>query len=105
MKIRHDFVTNSSASSFIINKRYLDNDQLKAIRRHGEIGELIGIEYANDPWRIEENPDFIGGCTLVDNFDMAEFLERIDVDMKHVDFSDSFVLRLPPCQRNWRDLL
>lgn len=104
MKVREDFVTNSSSSSFIINKRHLDADQLEAIRRHDEIGEALGLEYATERWCIEENNKYIGGHTSMDNFDMYEFLEQIDVNMRYVDFSDPVIFKLPN-DSNWRDLL
>lgn len=104
MKFREDFVTNSSSSSFIINKRHLDSDQLEAIRRHDEIGDALGLECANERWHIEENNRYIGGCTSMDNFDMEEFLEQIDVNMRYVDWSDPVVFELPG-GNSWRDLL
>lgn len=104
MKIRRDFVTNSSSSSFIINKRHLDSDQIEAIRRHGEIGDMLGIECADEEWHIEENDRYIGGRTLIDNFDMREFLEQIEVNMRYVDFNYEGVLKLPS-GASWRDLL
>ena len=36
MKIRQDFVTNSSSSSFIIAKKYLDEDQIL-----GKMSEIL----------------------------------------------------------------
>lgn len=104
MKVRRDFVTNSSSSSFVINKRHLDSDQLEAIRRHDEIGELLGLRYSDERWCIEENDRYIGGHTQMDNFDMEEFLEQIDVNMRYVDWSDPIVFELPSGS-SWRDLL
>ena len=88
MKIRHDFVTNSSSSSFLIVKKYLDNDQIKAIRNHSELGEKLGIDYSEESWAIRESKGYIAGDTWLDNFDMEEFLEKIDVDMDRVDWSE-----------------
>jgi hypothetical protein len=110
MKIREDFVTNSSSSSFLIAKKHLDNDQIKAIRRHSALGEKLGISWFEDAWDIKENNDYITGSTWMDNFDMEEFLEKIDVDMNKVNWSDwSFDLPDEDEEENykidWRDLL
>lgn len=104
MKVRRDFVTNSSSSSFVINKRHLDSDQIEAIRRHDEIGEALGIEYSEERWNIEENDTYIGGHTCMDNFDMAEFLDQIEVNLRYVDWSDPYPFELPTA-KSWRDLL
>lgn len=88
MKIRYDFVTNSSSSSFLIAKKHLDNDQLEAIRNHSELGEKLGIDYSEESWEIRESNGYITGSTDMDNFDMEEFLEKIDVNMSKVDWSD-----------------
>lgn len=112
MKIRYDFVTNSSSSSFLIAKKYLDHDQIKAIRNHSELGEKLGINYSEESWGIEENNSYITGSTWMDNFDMEEFLEKIDVDMDKVEWSE-WSLDLPDEDEyehinnkiDWRNLL
>ena len=88
MKYRLDFVTNSSSSSFIIAKKYLDKDQINAINLHSELGEQLGLDHYKDFWTIDENETFISGYTYLDNFDFYEFLTKIDVDMDKVEWND-----------------
>ena len=89
MKVRKDFVTNSSSSSFIISKRCLDEDQIEAIRNHGSLGEKLGLDCYDETWDISEN----------DNYDMDEFLERIDVESRNVNWSE-YPFSLPEDSKN-----
>lgn len=87
MKIRLDYVTNSSSSSFIVAKKYLTENQINGIHRHMFLGQKLGVGYSydiQDTWDIEENDDFITGHTFLDNFDMYELLKTISVPMDKV---------------------
>lgn len=117
MKLRFGHVTNSSSSSFIIAKKYLDEDQIKAINNHYELAKKLGldIDYYSY-WHIEENDDFITGYTDLDNFSMYDFLNTIDVKDKHISWSewpfniDSYEDNedddlTEPENKDWRDII
>ena len=88
MKIRNDFVTNSSSSSFIIAKHNLDEDQIEAIRQHDILGEKLGMEDTSCRWDIDENKNFITGFTFLDNFSMYDFFNNIGIPEKYVRWSE-----------------
>ena len=105
MKIRNGFVSNSSSSSFVINKHFLSQDKIDKIKNHikysneldetykeykridddGEETEFWEPFYAEtcDAWNITEDGKSIRGFTIIDNFDMYRFLEKIGIP-KHV---------------------
>ena len=88
MKIRSGFVSNSSSSSFVIDKRRITAAQFTLIQNHSEEGAKYGISDSGDAWFIEDAEMYLKGSTYMDNFDMRLFLERIGVDMTCVEWDD-----------------
>jgi hypothetical protein len=103
MKIRSGFVSNSSSSSFVIERKNLTYKQINQIKNHISCARSMGDKYAYiyDRWFIYE--DFpenyerddksvkrkkrkgtIEGTCNMNNFDMHNFFEKIGVNMENV---------------------
>lgn len=85
MKLRNGFVSNSSSSSFILQKKYLTPIQIYAIENHIEIGRALGMEGCNpyNRWSMvgltNKKSEVIHLSTSMNNFSMLEFLKKIGV--------------------------
>jgi hypothetical protein len=92
MKIKTDFVTNSSSASFTIHKSKLNELQIILILNHMKADYIFnGNQYQeyvddHDEWTITETDDIIEGRTTMDNFDMFEFLIKIGVNEEDIDY-------------------
>jgi hypothetical protein len=66
--------------------------QLQQIIDHGEWGQKLGCEWAEEEWqvRVESDQGVVKGFTSMDNFDMREFLEKIHVPADKIEWDDGY---------------
>ena len=89
MKIRNGFVSNSSSSSFVIERKFVTNEQSEKIINHIEYGKEHGIGgYFDDPWAIDVSDDYVHGWCGMDNFNMYQFFDYIGIDNNEVRWGD-----------------
>jgi hypothetical protein len=92
MKERFGFISNSSSSSFILKipstKLYVEQYN-KIINHKNYLYEFGGMSNM-DIWSVYENEDgFLTGYTMMDNFNMREFLIQ-EVGIKDEDIEWSY---------------
>ena len=85
MKIRSGFVSNSSSASFILDKRYMTEEQIEVILK------WEGTKW--DHWDIEETEDYIKGFTICDNGELGKLFQEINLGCKAILECDSEIRR------------
>lgn len=101
MKIRAGFVSNSSSSSFVINKSKLTEEQIYKILNYDSESKkywssvenypfkddcdtyykLNDIGISDNGWTLDETDDSIEGWTVMNNFDFRSYMELIGIDI------------------------
>jgi len=83
MKTRKGFVSNSSSSSFVVQKEGLTELQIHAINNHIEVANNLldwpCKERSSDAWTVTETEDTFELYTSMDNFDIYFLLIKIGV--------------------------
>jgi NADPH-dependent ferric siderophore reductase len=98
MKIRNGFVSNSSSSSFIIDKKKLTEKQIKMIFNHKfqiikDNKHTSEKYYSYDYWTIDDNCKYYDddrvyarAYTIMDNFDLINYcIDVVGVDEEDIE--------------------
>jgi len=95
MKIRAGFVSNSSSSSFVLCREFLNKKQEEAINLHIEKARVFEKKHGNiaifghtddrDKWKVMWGNHIVTIETDMDNFDMPAWLDHIGVPIRAID--------------------
>lgn len=95
MKIKIDFITNSSSASFYIMKDRLTEDQILMIYNHINLSHVLKNKPMNlyngpfDGWRITQDHEKVMGDTTMDNFNMLWFLTEIGIKEEYIHYESN----------------
>ena len=98
MKLKIDFITNSSSASFSILRSDLTPLQELMIIDHIEAAHMLmkadpsldfGWPNKNDAWSISVGDEKIEGDCSMDNFYMSELLKQIGVPDEKIEYDHS----------------
>jgi len=90
MKIRDGFVSNSSSSSFVVNKDCFsrkDIRRLEALLSSDGSSISKSYDYAEciKQWFMKENIENIEFATIIDNFDLYQYIcDNFDVEEEDI---------------------
>jgi len=62
--------------------------QILAIINHSELGKIFGIEYSTEKWKVDVTEKSISADTIMNNFDMGEFLDKIGINRCIVEWGE-----------------
>lgn len=101
MKIRKGFVSNSSSSSFILNRKNLTYEQECLISKL--------CDETNCGWLLFNTYGSLIGYTYMDNFDIAKFFDKIGVKKTDVYWASQKLSKTPGQPSfdnpNWQDIM
>lgn len=78
MKIRSGFISNSSSSSFVLNKSTLTDEQIHAVLAYPAYADKNGLDW----WQISDGQDTIRLTTPCDNCEIYPYLEMFDIKVR-----------------------
>jgi len=84
MKIRNGFISNSSSTSFTIDKNNLTKEQIILIQDH-----YLDCDDTDDEWFIYDENNEISGHTSSHRFNMKKYLKDVGVPDEYITWKQT----------------